>query len=318
MTLNRYLLSSFWVCLGHYLATFFLHIDGPMRSSSTAQAVFTMSLWLISCWVFVFVFYLLDLNRAEGKLPWFIARFKLAAATTVVPGYIKLPATTLYSFGQMAYVTLRNELLAYVLCVALWIKFDLCVAPSPLHILLSQRLGLPPLLESFVANAVYFVFYDTVFYIGHRLMHMKQFNLYAITHELHHLSFADAGVSHHFMGIIDFFLEVIIPVAVPVLVCGFHAPTLSSFVVMGAWNGVVVHSGYVCRHAYVLLLCVSIPSSISRECSFHFGAVVFHCAPILSRRVGSHQISACLFPSFSSLSLPPSLTVAAAAPTARP
>lgn len=141
-------------------------------------------------------------------------------------------------FLHMAKISLRNEICTIFCFLPM---FPLTHGPI---ISIAQ---LSPLLDTLLYLALYIVGYDVVFFAGHRAMHVRNRvmgDFLVRWHDRHHSSFADSAVSHHYMSFLDYLLETVFPVFVPILVVGFHESAFAALLVMGGFNGVVVHSGW--------------------------------------------------------------------------
>jgi sterol desaturase/sphingolipid hydroxylase (fatty acid hydroxylase superfamily) len=88
--------------------------------------------------------------------------------------------------------------------------------------------------------------HDIVQYISHRLMHRRSL-LRVLGHHIHHSTGASRAVSACYMSGPDFFLEIVLPYLLPLVLIGgggsdllFHVVTMS----LGAVGGLYEHSGY--------------------------------------------------------------------------
>lgn len=217
MYMFRYSVSTLLVLLGHY---FPLWLQQLGVVDIFTRCALIMLLWETTLWVCVFAFWTLD-----QKFPTHPSKRK--------------PFSTSPPFLSMAKVSFRNEVLTIIFTLLLF------PAVSPPVFSLSW---LPfPFLETFLFMTLYVIGYDLVFFFGHRAMHVRSSWLgerLLRWHDTHHSSFADSGVSHHFMGLGDYFLETVLPVFFPVLLLGYHESAFAAVLVMGGFNGVVVHSGW--------------------------------------------------------------------------
>lgn len=94
----------------------------------------------------------------------------------------------------------------------------------------------------FSRGVIYYLLYDIIFYIGHRIMHHAYF--YKKIHKKHHLTYADNGISGSYMGIIDFFGEFIIPFYLPLYIIGNDPIIMILYSIIGNINSVLSHSGF--------------------------------------------------------------------------
>jgi sterol desaturase/sphingolipid hydroxylase (fatty acid hydroxylase superfamily) len=179
-----------------------------------------MLAWITTLWICVFAFWGLDsltgFHRAKRR-----------------------PVRPSPPFVQMAKVSFRNECATILLFLPL---FSPCTR-DPLFSVSS----ISPLLDTFLFTACYIIGYDCVFFVGHRAMHIRTKyvgDFLLRIHDKHHASFADSGVSHHYMSFFDYLLETVFPVFVPILLLGYHESAFAALLIMGGYNGVVVHSGW--------------------------------------------------------------------------
>jgi sterol desaturase/sphingolipid hydroxylase (fatty acid hydroxylase superfamily) len=89
--------------------------------------------------------------------------------------------------------------------------------------------------------------HDIVQYIPHRVVLHEPTNMRKFGHALHHTTRASRGISACYMSAADFFLEIVCPYLIPLILIGgggtnfiFHAVIVSA----GAYGGVYEHSGY--------------------------------------------------------------------------
>lgn len=89
--------------------------------------------------------------------------------------------------------------------------------------------------------------HDVTQYIAHRLVLHDPANMRRLGHAVHHSTRASRGVSACYMSAADFFLEIVCPYLLPLILIGgggtnfvFHALIVSA----GAYGGVYEHSGY--------------------------------------------------------------------------
>lgn len=100
----------------------------------------------------------------------------------------------------------------------------------------------PSLLHFSIDMFMYYLIYDAFFYCFHYFIHNKY--LYSFIHKKHHETYADCGITTHYMGTIDFFLELIIPYQLAIFIWNGNWFSSLCFAVLGQINGVVTHSGY--------------------------------------------------------------------------
>lgn len=136
-----------------------------------------------------------------------------------------------YSFGFMSLIVLRNHVIQYVVFCFLVIYNNNDTIEAWYH-----TLGW---------SVIFFLVTDWTLFFGHYFMHLTEW-IYKVTHSLHHNTFASQAVSAHFMTVIDFFLESMLPMIVSVLFFKYGASSIAllSFACAGALNTTVVHSGY--------------------------------------------------------------------------
>ena len=89
--------------------------------------------------------------------------------------------------------------------------------------------------------------HDVVQYVAHRLVLHDPVNMRKLGHIVHHSTRASRGISACYMSAADFFLEIVCPYLLPLILIGgggtnfvFHAFIVSA----GAYGGVYEHSGY--------------------------------------------------------------------------
>lgn len=100
-------------------------------------------------------------------------------------------------------------------------------------------------LFSFLSFLAYSLAYDIVMWIGHYFLHSNR-SIFATYHALHHSTYATCGMTGHYMGLLDFFFEAIIPSCVSSLVYAFGGSIsgILIFKFLGFLNTVTSHSGY--------------------------------------------------------------------------
>jgi hypothetical protein len=139
-----------------------------------------------------------------------------------------------YGFWEMFPIVIRNHVIQYFLfCVAVYYLYDPSVVANESPI------------STFVMSVVSFVITDITLFAGHWFMHCND-AIYKYTHSLHHATFASQAISAHFMTVIDFAFESMIPMIISIYLFRWGASTVSliAFAAAGAWNTTVVHSGY--------------------------------------------------------------------------
>jgi sterol desaturase/sphingolipid hydroxylase (fatty acid hydroxylase superfamily) len=103
-------------------------------------------------------------------------------------------------------------------------------------------------LERFITNMILLgIGHDIVQYVVHRyLLHRPSLSR-VMRHSLHHSTGASQAISACYMGTLDFFLEIVLPYLIPLVLIGgggadmvFH-PLVAS---LGAVGGLYEHSGY--------------------------------------------------------------------------
>lgn len=132
------------------------------------------------------------------------------------------------------------------------VLFNQCIILLPCMLMLEwvglAFVGAPQLDASwFIALLLLMaVGHDIVQYIGHRLMHRRSL-LRVLGHHVHHSTGASRAVSACYMSGPDFFLEIVLPYLLPLVVLGgggsdvlFHVVTMS----LGAAGGLYEHSGF--------------------------------------------------------------------------
>jgi len=88
---------------------------------------------------------------------------------------------------------------------------------------------------------VLFFIFDTIFYIFHRILHHPYIYRF---HKVHHSTFAEIGISIHYMDCIDYLMEVILPYWISISMWNSCFMASLIFAVIGQLNGVIAHSGY--------------------------------------------------------------------------
>lgn len=132
------------------------------------------------------------------------------------------------------------------------VLFNQCIILLPCMLVLEWTglafVGEPQLDASwFIASLLLMaVGHDVVQYIGHRLMHQRSL-LRVMGHHVHHSTGASRAVSACYMSGPDFFLEIVLPYLLPLVLIGgggsdllFHVVTMS----LGAIGGIYEHSGF--------------------------------------------------------------------------
>lgn len=136
-----------------------------------------------------------------------------------------------YKFGEMVPTVLLNHVLQYIVFCILVVYNTRETTESWTHTLMW--------------SVIFFLVTDWTLFFGHYFMHLNE-TIYKFTHSLHHSTFGSQAVSAHFMTIIDFTLESVVPMVVSILFFKYGASgvALLSFACAGALNTTVVHSGY--------------------------------------------------------------------------
>lgn len=88
---------------------------------------------------------------------------------------------------------------------------------------------------------ILFFIFDTIFYIFHRMLHHPYMYRF---HKVHHSTFAEIGISTHYMSFIDYLIEVILPFWMSISMYNSCFMASLIFAVIGQLNGVISHSGY--------------------------------------------------------------------------
>jgi len=89
--------------------------------------------------------------------------------------------------------------------------------------------------------AIYFLAYEIVFYILHRLIHTPY--LYRI-HKLHHSTYGTVAISCFYMSIIDMLLEIFVSFSCGFVIYNGHYVTLYAWSIISILNTFKDHSGY--------------------------------------------------------------------------
>jgi len=139
-----------------------------------------------------------------------------------------------------------SELLPRVLANQIFVLLPAMAAVQLLGLAFTGEAHLSPL--RFILNMVLLgIGHDIVQYAVHRyLLHRPGFNR-VLKHSLHHSTGASQAVSACYMGTIDFFLEIVLPYLIPLVLIGgggadvFFHPLVAS---AGAAGGLYEHSGY--------------------------------------------------------------------------
>jgi sterol desaturase/sphingolipid hydroxylase (fatty acid hydroxylase superfamily) len=132
------------------------------------------------------------------------------------------------------------------------VLFNQCIILLPSMLMLEWTglafVGDPQLDASwFIASLFLMMFgHDAVQYIGHRLMHRRPL-LRLLGHHVHHSTGASRAVSACYMSAADFFMEIVLPYLLPlVLIGGGGSDLLFHIIIMGlgAVGGLYEHSGF--------------------------------------------------------------------------
>jgi len=173
-------------------------------------------------WFTITIFLFLDLFSSSS----FKATYKLKE---IRPFYTKF---------EMFTKTVKNEV---ILCLLIFLCIDYVIDIEKLASLK------PSLALTFIWIILCYFLFETIFYLGHRLMHVNPTVFKLMNHQDHHLTFATDSLSCHFMGWWDYFMEVVLPVVGGLLILsplGLPAEAFISFSCFGIVNTVIVHSGY--------------------------------------------------------------------------
>jgi len=132
------------------------------------------------------------------------------------------------------------------------VLFNQCIILLPCMLALEWSglafVGEPHLDASWFIGALLLmtVGHDVVQYIGHRLMHRRSL-LRLLGHHVHHSTGASRAVSACYMSGPDFFLEIVLPYLLPLVLIGGGGSDLLFHVVamgLGAVGGLYEHSGF--------------------------------------------------------------------------
>ncbi|WP_245276345.1 sterol desaturase family protein [Methylocapsa aurea] len=123
--------------------------------------------------------------------------------------------------------------------------------------------------------------HDIVQYIAHRFILHRPGLIRTLGHSLHHSTGASKGVSACYMSSADFFLEIVLPYLIPLILVGAGADVLFHVVVasLGAIGGLYEHSGY----DFALALPRAPSTSIWRR------PLAFLAAAVTSKAHGEHH-----------------------------
>ena len=132
------------------------------------------------------------------------------------------------------------------------VLFNQCIILLPSMLVLEWTglafVGDPQLDASWFIACLFLMMFghDAVQYIGHRLMHRRSL-LRLLGHHVHHSTGASRAVSACYMSAADFFMEIVLPYLLPLVLIGgggsdllFHIVTMS----LGAIGGLYEHSGF--------------------------------------------------------------------------
>ena len=90
--------------------------------------------------------------------------------------------------------------------------------------------------------ALFFILFDIIFYIGHRLIHYPI--LYKFCHKKHHSINANIALSGYYMDIIDYFIEFMCPLYISTYILNTNILVLFICSTIGQINGLISHSAY--------------------------------------------------------------------------
>ena len=89
---------------------------------------------------------------------------------------------------------------------------------------------------------LFFILFDIIFYIGHRLIHFPI--LYKYIHKTHHNINANIAISGYYMDIIDYFIEFMCPLYFSIYILNTNILVLFICSIIGQINGLISHSAY--------------------------------------------------------------------------
>jgi hypothetical protein len=183
---------------GHALYYFLFRSSAPrFTDDSTLQITIVSSAWWLAvCHGSSFAAEFLDRRYYRAKSPSSPPSFMWAAKLqNTHPKLQRTPPSI--GFWTMWTTCILNELLACIVFGLFFVHADIAV---PAKRSLAYFDSSDSALVAFCGTVVYVLAiaaaYDLVFFVGHYAMHRVP-GLYRATHKLHHLSHADAGISHH-------------------------------------------------------------------------------------------------------------------------
>jgi len=220
--LSRYTISFILVLIGHY--SYFVILNRYSNNGySILQLTIIAGFIFYECcvWLPSIIYEILD-RLSSRKQYQFLLKYKLKTE-----GKEK-------KFFEMLPNVIQNEIALLLVTVPIFLYGGICHPVNPETFTLAETLKWV---------AIYGLGYEIVFYIGHRMLHHNR-QIYKKIHQQHHSSYGTSGLSHHYMHLLDFTLEVIFPGVIPMIILGAHGPAFVAFLGMGSWNGVCVHSGW--------------------------------------------------------------------------
>jgi fatty acid hydroxylase domain-containing protein 2 len=90
--------------------------------------------------------------------------------------------------------------------------------------------------------SLFFILFDIIFYIGHRIIHFPI--LYKYIHKTHHNINANIAISGYYMGVIDYFIEFMFPLYISSYILNTNILVLFICSTIGQINGLISHSAY--------------------------------------------------------------------------
>ena len=140
------------------------------------------------------------------------------------------------TYGEILPRVLVNQLFILLPAMAALQYFGLAFVGAP-HMSLWHFL---------LAFALMGVGHDIVQYVAHRLILHRPGLIRTLGHSLHHSTGASKGVSACYMTSADFFLEIVLPYLIPLVLVGAGADIAFQLIVasLGAIGGLYEHSGY--------------------------------------------------------------------------
>ena len=144
---------------------------------------------------------------------------------------------------------LHNSMVDVLACLRCYgkMQFDIVSGLCYLLYILFTSRGLlatihPSIMHLLVNSLLFFGLFDIIFYIGHRTIHHPL--LYSYIHKLHHTTFANTAISGYYMSKLDFLVEFMLPVYIPIYLLNANGLVFFVCTLIAQINGLVSHGGY--------------------------------------------------------------------------